>query len=231
MELYLQLTEHCNMSCPHCCMNAPRGGKATFMSRKVFDKALEIAQEYGSGITLGGGEPTMHPNFLEWVVDASLACIDASMDMDAPAVLVVTNGKKTETALKLAKLAHLGVVCADLSQDSFHDEIDERVVEEFTRYNKGSRWGERQRGYAGIRNVDGKVLARGRAVENSLSDEDRCACWALFIKPNGDFYQCGCAITKLGNILTDEIPYCCQENPGECEHDVEIDIPRKLVTA
>jgi len=47
------------MACAHCCFSCT--GKGTFMSQEVFDKALEIAKEYNMTVTLGGGEPTLHP--------------------------------------------------------------------------------------------------------------------------------------------------------------------------
>jgi len=228
MELYLQLTEKCNMSCDHCCFAAT--GRGTFMSESVFNKALGIIKSYDGSVTLGGGEPTLHPKILDWCMEAALATIEASMEQEGQAVLVVTNGKKTETALKLAKLGHLGVICAELSQDPWHDEIDEKVVNEFTRFNK-HRW-ERKRGNSGIRNVEGGIKGQGRALENDLSDVSGCACGALFIKPNGDFYPCGCQKTKLGNILTDEIPEFLFNYAGECENDIpELKNEEELVAA
>lgn len=216
MELYLQLTEHCNMTCKHCCVSALYGGKAKFMTDEVFRKALGIAENFQSSVTLGGGEPSLHPKILDWVMEAALATLETSIDRDGPAVLVVTNGKKTDVALKLAKLGHLGIIQADLSQDEWHDPISEKVVKEFTRYNK-NHW---TRGHSGIRNVTGGVKEQGRAVENGVADMSGCACGALFIKPNGDFYPCGCQKTKLGNILTDEIPEFLFNYSGECESEI-----------
>lgn len=228
MEIYFQLTDKCNMSCAHCCMAATNRG--TFMSDTVFHKALGIVKEFGGSVTLGGGEPSLHPKILEWCMEAALATLETSMDMDGPAVLVVTNGKKTDVAIKLAQLGHLGVIQADLSQDPWHDEISEKVVREFTRFNK-NQW-TKERGHAGIRDVSGGVKARGRAVENGLSDQDGCCCGALFVKPNGDFYPCGCEKTKLGNILVDEIPEFMFNYCGECEDDIpELQKDRELVAA
>ena len=216
------------MNCDHCCFAAT--GRGTFMSETVFRKTLGIVKEFSGSVTLGGGEPSLHPKILEWCMEAALATIETSMDMDGPAVLVITNGKKTETAIKLAQLGHLGFIQADLSQDPWHDEIDEKVVREFTRYNKNFR--EKDRGHAGIRDVSGGVKAKGRAVENDLSDKEECCCSALFVKPNGDFYPCGCEKTKLGNILTDEIPEFMFNLTGECEDNIpELQKEEELVAA
>lgn len=187
------------------------------MSQEVFDKALEIAANYGNDITIGGGEPTLHPQILNWTMQAALASIDTSMDMDGPAVLVVTNGKKKDVAIKLAKMAHLGMIQCDLSQDPWHDSVSPEVVKEFTRYGvKGTG-----RSYAGIRDVSSGVKKKGRAIENGLWRQKGCCCNTMFIAPNGDFYQCGCKETKLGNILFDPLPD--EIFQGECEFDQKIE--------
>ena len=181
------------------------------MSQAVFDKALEIAVSREEYVTLGGGEPTLHPKCLEWVMQAALATVDTSESMDGPAVVIITNGKKTKVAHKLAKLSKLGVISAELSQDEYHDEIEYSTIEIFKRY-------------AAIRDVTNEgsntVIDVGRArvshEKGLLHVRDGCACDTLFITPNGDFYGCGCKTKKLGNILTDEIPDSYWEHSGEC---------------
>lgn len=205
------------MTCDHCYFSA--NGKGTLMSQEVFDKALAIAANYSNDITIGGGEPTLHPQILPWVMQAALSAIETSMDMDGPSVLVVTNGKKKDVAIKLAKMAHLGIIQCDLSQDPWHDPISPEVVKEFTRYNKpGTVNGK---GNAGIRDVSSGVKKKGRAIENGLWRQKGCCCSTMLIAPNGDFYQCGCKKTKLGNILFDPLPD--EIFQGECEFDQKIE--------
>ena len=220
MSLYVQLTDKCNMRCAHCCFACT--GKGSFMSQAVFDKCMGLAKDYCWSVTLGGGEPTLHPQLLAWTMQAALATIECSMDMDSPAVMVITNGKLTEPAIKLAKLAHLGTIAAEVSQDPWHDEIDSRVVEEFTRYNKGyghAQYGHTNKGYASTRDVSKGVQNAGRAAKNGLGKNGGCCCEAIFVTPNGDFYQCGCRKTRLGNILTDGIPQAALEHVGDCERN------------
>jgi len=201
------------MSCAHCCFACT--GKGSFMSQAVFDKAIALAVNQGDMVTIGGGEPTLHPKCLEWVMEAALALVDVAMDMDAPAVLIVTNGKKTASAVKLAKLSKLGIIQAELSQDEYHDEIEYSTIETFKRY-------------ASIRDVTNEgrnaVIDVGRARESHeaglLHVRDGCACDTLFITPNGDFYGCGCKTKKLGNILTDEIPADYWEHANECQREL-----------
>lgn len=210
--MYFQLTERCNMSCAHCCFSATSKGQV--MSQAVFDKALDLAKKYSQSITLGGGEPTLHPHILEWTMRAVIALMDVTLDMDYPACAIITNGKKTEIAIKLAKMAHLGIIDCYLSQDPWHDPIDERVIKEFTRcFNKSCTH---------IRNVEENVLRHGRAEENDLSNDNGCACDTLFIKPNGDFYKCGCCITKLGNIMNSFPEDASHLFSDECEKESQL---------
>lgn len=221
MSLYIQVTDKCNMRCAHCGFACT--GKGSFMSQAVFDKCLSLATNYQWCVTIGGGEPTLHPQLLPWAMQAALATIEASMEGGYSAVLVVTNGKLAEPAIKLAKLAHLGVIAAEVSQDPWHDKIDSSVVAEFTRYNKPhthSQYGQTNKGYANTRNVTDSVVAAGRAKKNSLDVRNGCICNALVVSPNGDFYQCGCKKTLLGNILTDEVTPETLDKIGNCERDL-----------
>lgn len=205
------------MRCAHCAFSCT--GKGTFMSQKVFDKCLSIAKEFSMLVTLGGGEPTLHPKCLKWAMDAALALVDVSLDSGGPSVMVITNGKRGKIAVELAKLNKLGVISAELSQDEFHDAIDESTVDAFKRY-------------AGIRDVTNQgqnaVFDVGRARESHeaglLNVRDGCACSTLFIEPSGDFYACGCKTQKLGNILTDEIPSEWWEHSDECSRERDLEL-------
>jgi MoaA/NifB/PqqE/SkfB family radical SAM enzyme len=117
--MYIQLTTRCNMTCEHCCFSCNAQGDD--MSKEVFHAALELCSEYDSYVTLGGGEPTLHPNFREFLIEA-IAELEHTL-------LVVTNGSVKRHALLLAKLARREVIQAELSRDDWHDDIDWEVVE------------------------------------------------------------------------------------------------------
>lgn len=178
------------------------------MIQEIFDRCLELAAKHSQLVTIGGGEPTLHPQIIPWTLQAVDALSDVYMDHDGPAVLVITNGKKKDKAIRLAKLARMGCIDAELSQDEFHEPIDEKTVQAFKRF-------------AGIRDVTGggrrPVYAMGRAASVDFYRETRkgCVCNTLFIAPNGDFYGCGCKKEKLGNILVDPVPNnLCNEDDG-----------------
>ena len=62
--MYIQITDHCNMTCAHCCYScSPR--KRNFMSKDVFVKALDLCDL--DDISIGGGEPTLHPLFWDFI--------------------------------------------------------------------------------------------------------------------------------------------------------------------
>lgn len=63
MSYYLQITTRCNMSCIHCCFDCSNIGIDidTNFAIKVLEY-LKSTNYYR--ITIGGGEPTLHPDFL-----------------------------------------------------------------------------------------------------------------------------------------------------------------------
>jgi len=174
--MYVQITNRCNMLCAHCGMNCTAKGED--MSFKTFKQAIKMA---GEAIVIGGGEPTIHPKFEQFLFYAMAHC---------EYVLVITNGKLTDKAIALARLANKedsNNVChlsAALSQDDYHEEIDERVVAEFDGY---------------IRNTSHHLTNAGRCNFG----EDGCICEGdPFVKPNGDVHQCGCEDSpKVGDVF------------------------------
>jgi MoaA/NifB/PqqE/SkfB family radical SAM enzyme len=65
------LTRHCNLRCRFCFWG-DEVGRRGFMPREVFQKALEEMSQMGTfEIELTGGEPTIHPEFPEFVEIAS----------------------------------------------------------------------------------------------------------------------------------------------------------------
>jgi MoaA/NifB/PqqE/SkfB family radical SAM enzyme len=151
------------------------------MTRKVFEAALKYCES--DSLSIGGGEPTLHPHFWEFLARAMGA---------AEYVWLATNGSQTETALVLAKMARKGVIACALSQDYYHDPIDERVVEAFTKkeptYMSGEKDDSRE-----IRTVTNhpESLAPFRNPEDG-GNPDECPCDSMVITPSGKVRFCGC---------------------------------------
>lgn len=190
---YIQITTKCNMRCRHCCMSC-EPGKGEHMPMKVYKEALAWAGNYGGCIFLGGGEPTLHPRFWEILGRAMAEAEDG--------VWLATNGSVTSTALALAKMAKSGVIGCALSQDIFHDAIDDVVVQAFSQAGRNDGTDQRE-----IRSV--KSVARCDRIDGDPEFEfdtgfeikDYCACEGAMIDVNGDIKMCGClGSPKIGDV-------------------------------
>lgn len=126
--MYLQLTTRCNMTCEHCLFACT--DKGVDISLEDAKMAIDEAADVGDNLTIGGGEPTMHPQFWDIMAHA-VETGEKHRDEECPWVFIVTNGKNTEDALALAWLAEKGVVSARLSRDPYHDSIDNEVIRAF----------------------------------------------------------------------------------------------------
>jgi len=173
--MYVQITTKCNMACEHCGMNCNKQDGEN-MSFETFKEALK----HDDHITIGGGEPTIHPQFEKFLLYALGKCEN---------IFIITNGKKTDTALGLASLNDMSEYQfgAELSQDPYHDPIDEKVVKAFEGH---------------IRDTSQKPINAGRCDWGN----NECICEDMFVKPNGDVYQCGCDDSpKVGNVFDDTV--------------------------
>lgn len=89
--IYIQITEKCNMSCAHCCFACDMDGKHAdiFVVNQAIDYAIEQGYE---SISIGGGEPTLHPHFFPILS----YCLD-----NFKYVWLATNGSQTEVMHRL----------------------------------------------------------------------------------------------------------------------------------
>ena len=190
--MYLQITTKCNMNCGHCGFSCTAQGEN--MSIATFKRAVKLANHYGDTISIGGGEPTVHPKFwdmLGWAITHT--------DCEDNKTWLATNGKKTQDAIRLASLAKSGVISCDLSQDPYHETIDERVIRAFNVRENDRLRDMGINDHRGVRNTSNSLINAGRCDWG----EDMCICEDIFVKPNGDIHQCGCADSpKIGNVLT-----------------------------
>lgn len=205
--MYIEITTRCNMSCAHCCMRATAKGKD--MSRDTFLAALKQASESGEHVSLGGGEPTLHPLFWEFL-GLSVGTVET--------VWLATNGSMKATAIALARMARKGVIGCALSQDPWHDPIDVEVVEAFKREPDKRPWlAKEESDYREIRDVSRNIdkMAPWRDPEEA-GDPSVCACEEILVRTNGDVYICGCpGSIKLGDVFKG-IAFPKHYSPCEC---------------
>lgn len=164
------------MVCEHCYFSCTAFGDN--MSDSVFEKALSLAQAWQNRIVIGGGEPTLHPSFFDY--------LNSAMKISKDPVAVVTNGTKIAVTMTLLDMAEAGLIKCAVSIDKWHPDISKIV---------------RDRALAlGFTKDVGDSLV-GPARNSALKVEPfHCSCPHVFITPLGDITPCGCKITKVGNI-------------------------------
>lgn len=104
----VQINEDCNLRCAHCFVSATRVGKQMPLTEVVEKVIPRLAAARVARVTLTGGEPTIHPDFLP-IVRAFRA---AGMDVG-----ICTNATTLDDA-QIGELAELGVHC-NVSLDGF----------------------------------------------------------------------------------------------------------------
>jgi hypothetical protein len=157
------------------------------MSMEVVHAALQIAHNEKYKIVIGGGEPTLHPQFSE--ILTATRCANTS----GTAIVVKTNGTNEKLSLWLARMDQR-IVTAVLSADQFHDlgAVPESVQREFKLLEIARNGGKpiKWRRITVIAN-------QGRARDNGLSTHpERRVCLGsgsgLHIFPGGRIYGCTC---------------------------------------
>jgi hypothetical protein len=178
--MYVQITTRCNMSCAHCGFSCTEVGED--MSFEVFRAALGCDEH----IEIGGGEPTIHPMFWQFLGEA-LGNVEY--------VWLATNGSISEVAIPVAKMAEGGILGAALSTDPYHDPINPEVVEAFSS-DTFSKEDQRE-----LRDVYTYEVMGGRCDWGV----ERCICESSIVKPDGSVYQCGCEDAPLiGHVLGED---------------------------
>lgn len=198
-NMYFQITTKCNMTCGHCCFSATHRGKE--MSDEVFKAALKLTNAIDDPeFTLGGGEPTLHPRFWEFLGLTLQANALSYHDEWLP--LVITNGSVTETAIALARLNARGTIQAELSQDAWHDPIDPKVIMEFKKHAR--------------MRTNHRIMSVGRG-KRVAGNEAGCCCETLLVDPDGVLWSCGCKRVRYGTVFAPEIPDDARNEDGDWE--------------
>ena len=195
---YLQITTACNMRCRHCMFSCTEHGR--HMSMEVVRAAVKFAQDHSTELFIGGGEPTCHPRFWEIFGLIMKANSDWSDGAGVPPVGLVTNGKNTEDALTLARLARNGYCSVSLSRDQYHEPIDDRVIRAFTKTTPETSYRVRENDYRDLR--DRRIeFIKGTGRGRNLVGATECDACSILIAPTGSVYRCACKTRRLGSIL------------------------------
>lgn len=187
------------------------------MTIKVFHQALSLCEEYDSTPFIGGGEPTLHPHFEKILLE----CMAVATQIGSSPVGIITNGGMTKRALLIARLTKAGLMEGSLSIDEYHDTISYEVVSSFRRLNGHDHLWDTSKGGS----LD--PLPHGRAIDligwtpeevDAINDDgSSCVCPSIFVKPNGEIHQCGCAGSPIiGNTkegFDTPLPDECYRSP------------------
>jgi len=160
------------------------------MTIETFRKACVLAEEYGDMPFLGGGEPTLHPKFAEFLGWCIVNIDDAYGDGLISGV--VTNGTNEKLTLRILALEKKGIITARVSVDVYHDySMMTHKTYEAVRSSlpRPVHFGE---------DIP-RIMRLGRA--HNWGTELTCDCRDV-IEPNGNFYFCACRKTCLGNVNT-----------------------------
>ena len=227
--MYIQITTVCNMGCEHCCYAVGRGKKGEHMPLEVYQEILKkyysVIDHRDGFVVLGGGEPTLHPNFWDMV----------AMGYPYGQVWVATNGSNKHDALKLCDMARRGSLCAVLSIDKWHDPIDPEVVQAFSdglevfyhgsykcMYNLKNKQDKRE-----VRTVI--IPLEGGRSRGLATTRKGCPCPGIHFKPPDLIYPCGCDdAPQVGTVATGitDIQYKYYDiNHGcwKCTNEVYVD--------
>lgn len=178
------------------------------MDERTFVRALDLCAAHGSTPYIGGGEPTVHPQFWQFLG----LILGRAHEYELEMLGMHTNGKRTNDALALAALARRGVLGVTLSTDSYHEPVDPEVFKAFTVKSRPSDYwaaSERRdphdlRGTAD--GADRQIVAMGRGKRITGARKDYCVCTDLQVDPDGRIWACGCKRTQFGTVWEPHLP-------------------------
>lgn len=220
--MYFMITSHCNMSCAHCCFscyednpNAKHMDIQTFTAglkfmkdlaimTQTFEAETELDEEIQQSLydmqndclALGGGEPTMHPKFWEF-----LGVAIEFAEANSVRVWMRTNGKLKRRALAVLALGagDNELFSCELSADQYHEdlphanELNHYIPSRYTDipHDKICDVGHaRENGISG--GGEGSHSLHKSDAEEAGLHAANCVCDSMRIAPDGSIFLCGC---------------------------------------
>lgn len=168
-RLQIELTRRCNQSCAHCCRGEAQNIDLT---KEIVDDFFEKNDIYCiSNLLFSGGEPTLNGKMLDYIVDKIIKK-EITVDMFMLSINGLTYSKELINGLnKLrdyiilkSKISRHKAGLLMISQDQFHEEANQEVIEKLKdlpyfspveKYTIGEK----------------NILPYGRALENGLSKQ------------------------------------------------------------
>ena len=185
VRIYLEITTQCNMTCGHCTYNHSAKKQGYDMPFEFFTKIIDHLKKVANGhpirVTLGSGEPFLHPDIIK------MHCIEVDV-----CVTLVTNGSLRQPFFELLdqKIAKYGGNYGTVfdhrfgivrSKDEWHDASlqDSEITDFFDKHYPHNYW------------INSLVdSGRGKSIGGGRTDI--CVCGCAWIDINGMYRQCGC---------------------------------------
>jgi hypothetical protein len=191
--LHVMLTTRCTMCCPHCCFDC-EPGKGEDMDPNTAFTAIQTAEAAGLTVSLGGGEPTLHPDF------EVLFCYAMAISMkNGRRIYMVTNGSQTERMKSIFPLVKAEMADVIVSYDVYHDvsQVDPEVVQMY--HSIGRLGGDVMKD-----TIPHPLIKAGRQKEG---DDSHCHAPEMFVAVDGTVSFCACPdAPKIGRIGHGEKP-------------------------
>lgn len=184
--MYYQITNRCNLECEHCGFACTSKGKD--MPLEMFKEV--ISKEHPEFMVLGGGEPTMHPQF--W--DILLTTMRYSDN-----IFMATNGVNVDMTLECIDVFDkLRNASLRVSHDAYHPDVDDRIIEKIKRLGNENIC---------IQNysVSYQISRAGRAYTNNIYTRELCFCPEFILQPNGKVKFCACPESPIIGTYKDVI--------------------------
>ena len=193
------------MLCPHCCFDCTEKGKD--MSLDTVKAAVDLFLSYNKSVyyfTIGGGEPTVHPQFRE-IVKILLDLKDSMFkNFIGINIDVFTNGKNDEESLFLMELVKAKKITCIFSCDKYHEKINPKIKRMFKKLSIDPETATNM--ILEDKNPSPQKVGRAIFLPESLIYPQYCLGEGIFIDPNGFVFPCACRNIPFGHISEDCIP-------------------------
>jgi len=155
------------------------------MTFTTFKKAIKICKvNKWDSVIIGGGEPTLHPRFMDFLKYVVSALGDGMVG-------IITNGSNTTISLELATMHERGIIDAAISVDKYHVPVSPVVIQRFKELGQ-------------IKQLRG-IVSQGRG-KNISSAVTGCFGPYIHVYVQGDIYTCTCKTDLLGTVDAYKLP-------------------------
>lgn len=144
----IDLTNRCNLRCPICFANSDASG---FLYEPTFEQIVAMLRTFretrpvaGRVVQFSGGEPTLHPRFLD--------CLRTARDMGFSHLQIATNG------LRFAQEPDFARQCEDAGLHDLYLQFDGTSDEVYRQTRGRALWDVKQRAIEAVSKTDMKIV-------------------------------------------------------------------------